>query len=196
MVNDRARLTGRNLEPWRAILAVALWLDDKGAGAVFQRIEALSVAYQIERTDLESGDLSAIVIRALCRYAENAMDAVNIGTIKIGFTFKTAAITQTAQEVVGEIEADIDPAYITSRRIGRILAKMRLKPDRTAKAKGWHMSIDELRRCVLAYGLSMPERLEEQRGAPDGANGSDGTDGTTARAADHAGDVETEVFEL
>ena len=62
--NDAAQLTGRNLEPWRAILAVALWLDDHGTAGLFERLDALSVAYQTERTDLEIGDLTALVIRA------------------------------------------------------------------------------------------------------------------------------------
>ena len=39
-VNERARLTGRALEPWRAILAVAAWLDDNGAAGLFERLEA------------------------------------------------------------------------------------------------------------------------------------------------------------
>ena len=36
-VNRRAHLTGRCLEPWRALLAVALWLDDHDAQAILHR---------------------------------------------------------------------------------------------------------------------------------------------------------------
>ena len=45
----RARLTGRDLEPWRAILAVAFWLQEEhGITGLYERIEELSVAYQTE----------------------------------------------------------------------------------------------------------------------------------------------------
>ncbi len=50
MINDRAALQGRSLEPWRAILAVALWLQDGGVSGggiagLFDRMNRLSVAY-------------------------------------------------------------------------------------------------------------------------------------------------------
>jgi hypothetical protein len=37
-----ARLTGRNLQPWRAILAVAAWLDARGMGGLWDRMAFLS----------------------------------------------------------------------------------------------------------------------------------------------------------
>ena len=55
---------------------MALWLDDNGTNGLFERLEALSVAYQAERADLEMGDLTALVIRALCRYAVSVVDDV------------------------------------------------------------------------------------------------------------------------
>jgi len=62
-----ARIAGRPLEPWRAVLAVALWLQTKGAAGLFDRIEALSWAYQTERADLEKADLTALVLQALVK---------------------------------------------------------------------------------------------------------------------------------
>jgi hypothetical protein len=39
-----ARLAGRDLEPWRAVLAVAHWLQERhGAEGLFARLERLSV---------------------------------------------------------------------------------------------------------------------------------------------------------
>jgi hypothetical protein len=46
-VNQAATLVGRNLEPWRATLAVALWLDEQGVSGLFKRMDRLSVAYQL-----------------------------------------------------------------------------------------------------------------------------------------------------
>jgi hypothetical protein len=48
-VNRTASLTGRNLDPWRAALAIAAWLQDKGVSGVYDRLSRLSVHYQSER---------------------------------------------------------------------------------------------------------------------------------------------------
>jgi hypothetical protein len=66
-VNARTRPVGRNLEPWRAILAVALCLQDNGVAGIFERMEALSMAYQQERPDLEAADTTTVVLKALLR---------------------------------------------------------------------------------------------------------------------------------
>jgi hypothetical protein len=68
-VEKEARLAGRALQPWRAILAVAGWLDANGVEGLWQRMEALSVDYQSERVDLEVSDYTALVIRAMIEYA-------------------------------------------------------------------------------------------------------------------------------
>jgi hypothetical protein len=48
-VNQGAKLIGRNLEPWRPILAVATWLEDKGVKRLWARMEKLALVYQGER---------------------------------------------------------------------------------------------------------------------------------------------------
>ncbi len=96
----QARFSGRELEPWRALLAVVLWLDDHdslgslrrphpgqealpqrhswwseppdaGVG-LFTRLEALSWRYQEERPQLENDDLTRLVVRSLCGCAVRA----------------------------------------------------------------------------------------------------------------------------
>ena len=57
-VNQETRLTGRSLEPWRPILAVARWLSENGEPNVYDRMQVLAEAYQDERPALTSGDLS------------------------------------------------------------------------------------------------------------------------------------------
>ena len=64
-VNEAASLVGRNLEPWRAILAVALWLEEQGVTGLFQRMNRLSVTYQGERAGLEPQNRQAVVLAAL-----------------------------------------------------------------------------------------------------------------------------------
>ena len=58
---EMASLSGRNLEPWRAVLAMALWLqEDHGIEGLFQTLEALSVAYQDEQIDMGVPDLTRL----------------------------------------------------------------------------------------------------------------------------------------
>jgi len=193
--NALARLTGRNLEPWRAILAVALWLDDHGTTGIFERLEALSVAYQEERVDLEVGDLTGVVIRALCRYAVTAVRAVNVETLTESFSFGTSAIAKLAKELAEEIEADIDPESITARRVGRVLGKMRLRADRTAKRKGWRITVGDILGWLTAYGIEPPEEFANLQTAPLPINGIVGTNGTTAQLEPET-EPAREVFEL
>jgi hypothetical protein len=84
-INRVAQLSGRNLEPWRPILAVARWLEDTGVDGIFARMEALSHAYQTERPDLESADLQVLVIKALCHYATKSTSATNAEGGQSGF---------------------------------------------------------------------------------------------------------------
>lgn len=171
--NALAQLTGRNLEPWRAILAVALWLDDHGTAGLFERLDALSVAYQTERTDLEIGDLTALVIRALCRYAlsdVNNVSDINAETLNVTLSFGTSAIAKLAKELAEEIEADIDQESITSRRVGRVLGKMRLKANHAHKCRGWRMTIGDLLNWLTAYGIEIPEEFAELQTRPPGIN--------------------------
>jgi hypothetical protein len=190
-VNERAQLTGRNLEPWRAILAVAAWLDDNGMVGLFDRLEALSMAYQEERADLEIGDLTALVIRALCRYVVNDVYDVATSTPDMPFSFGTSAIAKLVKDVAEEIEADLDPEAITARRVGRVLGKMRLKSDRTTKRRGWKTSLSDLRGWVTAYGIEAPEELTNAETTPLNTNVIDDANVITSQP-----EPVREVFEL
>ncbi len=137
-VNDRARLTGRNLEPWRALLAVALWLDALGATGLWERMEGLSMSYQNERAGLEFGDLQALVIQGLCQCAASAVcdtsDTSDVSDVETEtprvFFLKTSQVTDAIVQIAKEGELDVDPDRITSRKVGRALGKMRLEKAR------------------------------------------------------------------
>jgi hypothetical protein len=155
-VNDAATLTGRNLEPWRAILAVALWLDEHGAGGLWQRMETLSVAYQTERPDLEAGDVTALVVMALAAACtlEPAEPAVWI--------LETADVTAAAKKVAEETESTLSPDQINSQRVGMALKKMRIRRAVRLNGRGarrWEVSLADLQRWSLAYGITLPEPL-------------------------------------
>ena len=58
---------GRILEPWRALLAVAHWLQTTGVEGLYTRMLTLAQAYQTERRELEPPDLTAWTIQATGR---------------------------------------------------------------------------------------------------------------------------------
>jgi hypothetical protein len=68
----KARLAGRALEPWGAILATAHWLQEShGVAGLFERMEKLSVAYQAERGEYEENDTTRVLLRALLELTED-----------------------------------------------------------------------------------------------------------------------------
>ncbi len=160
-VGEEASLTGRNLEPWRAILAVARWLDGRGVSGLWERMNALSVAYQSERPDLETSDLTALVIRALCHCATNATSATS-GEIPAHFDFKTAQVKEEAHAIAEEDDS-YKPEYVTSSRVGRALARMRLEKVPRPGGRGsriWRVTPGDLERWTVTYGLKPPEFLD------------------------------------
>ena len=162
-VNKSATLTGRNLEPWRALLAVAFWLDDAGVTGLYARMERLSTSYQKERQELEGGDMTALVIRALCKCLDcDVMTLCDPCDVSTGGDFdgkefiRTADIEAAAKDIAGADELDLDMEKIGSRQIGRILSKLRFEKgsEGGTHKKGWKVSRRELSRFVRSLGLA------------------------------------------
>ena len=158
LINQKARPAGRSPEPWRAILAVVLWLEDNGVTGLWHQMEALSESYQAERTDLEYGDLTALTIRALCAKCANLIGDSPIFDV-------------TAKEVAGEAKliielqnSEFSPDSIAPQRMGLQLRKFRLRKPPRAGGKGprtWGITLDELERHCAAYGLTLPNDFKK-----------------------------------
>jgi hypothetical protein len=186
-VNEEARLTGRNLEPWRSLLAVALWLDENGFEGLWSRMEQLSVNYQEERGEMESGDQTSLVIRALCRCAISAINAKSAINSEGGWVFTTEEIKDAVIATANDAEADVDVEKFTSKRIGRTLGKMRLSQSPRPGGRGsrrWIVSIQDLERWTSSYGMSLADFVTYDGSTLrdlllNGTNGTDGTNGTS-----------------
>jgi hypothetical protein len=128
-VGGLATLQGRSLQPWRGILAVAAWLDaEAGITGLMNEIDQISVAYQKERAQLETNDLTSVAVHALVECATTATYTTT-ATNKERF-YSTQFIANACVQVVQAQEFPIDVADITPDKVGRILAKMRFKRDR------------------------------------------------------------------
>ena len=172
IVGKKSRLTGRTLQPWRAILAVAAWLDQAGVSNLFERIENLSFNYQNERLDFEPSDNMSLVIRAILQYVvTNVANVANVPNVKgvSEWQFTTAEITEICKMLADESDGEINSEYITSQRIGHILKKMRLsKPlrPRGQKSRIWKIARDELVKLAGAYSIQVPEEIQAENPRP------------------------------
>jgi hypothetical protein len=181
LVADTAALLGRNLEPWRAILAVAHWLTDKGIDGLADRMTTLAQAYQNERREPEPPDLTAWTIQALgnccikcasqpeadtelfaaassASSASGASSAQREGP----WIVPTETITEEVKGVLEEAQTDIKADTINSIRIGKVLKALRLeKPpqEKRGAARKWKITKDDLLTNFVTYGLDLPEEI-------------------------------------
>jgi hypothetical protein len=146
----RARLLGRDLDPWRMILAVALWLEQEhGLAGLFDRMEGLSIAYQQEREELDAeDDPIRLALRALeLMYGQDEADPL---------IFETATLTATMKDLA---EADgmgmSLGSFADERRAGWALKRLRLsRPPKGKNRRRWKISRKDLDDLLRAYGLT------------------------------------------
>ncbi len=161
-VKLEARLSGRNLEPWQASLAIAAWLQQKGVERLYERLESLSVKYQSERLKINSADLVVVVIRALCHCLNcdvvTLCDPCDVTHESISDTktlILTDRISTVAKDIADEDEIDLESNKLESRQIGSLMRKLRFEhgSEGGTHKKGWRVSKRELCKLALAYGL-------------------------------------------
>ncbi len=176
-VPEHTKLTGRPLQPWRPILAVALWLQkDHGVAGIFDRLHDLALRYQEDRADLELPDPVVLTLTAL--------QEMFAAQTEREMRFEAAEVAERVNRIARERDLPTykeGEGYTNSRRIGKMLGKtMRLRrPKRQATARPWLITRQELDSLAQSYGLP-PNDM------PNGpATGEDGDEG--------AGRVEVEL---
>ena len=155
----RATLLGRDLDPWRMILAVALWLQEEhGVSDLFIRMEVLSVTYQQERDELEAGDDPIrLTIKALMSMV------AEVGGDR--FIFETATLTARIKQL--EEEIGLDSLLTNEKSVGWTLRNLRLsRPPKGKNRRRWQISRQEITDLVRAYGL-VQENAENAENADD-----------------------------
>jgi hypothetical protein len=166
----KATLAGRALEPWRAVLAVAHWLEHAhGAEGLYGRMEALSVAYQSERGEYEDNDQTRVLFRALLLLTgEEGHDPVK----GLAPGIIAARMKEIAQ---AEDLTEPDKPFTSARKVGWLMKRQRFKKaPRNERSKCWQVSREEVVKAASAYGITPQERPE---GSEAGAPGED--DGVT-----------------
>lgn len=145
-------LCGRLLEPWRNILAVALWLQtEHGVNGMFDRMSALSVKYQRDRSDIEEASPVRIMILAL--YSILATEKA--GTAE----FTPTQVADAMNFIARETELDyVGDSFINARKAGRLLQRLRFeRAQRIASGKRWMVVREDLDALARAYGIEPPD---------------------------------------
>lgn len=162
----RARLSGRDLQPWRAVLAVALWLEESfGLKGLFERMEALSVAYQKERCELECSDPTRLAILGLWELCEEEGQEV--------IHFRTAELTNRMNVLAVRLEVTSEgDSFTSTKRLGWLLKRLRLDKSDSREARGWKTTRAEVRALGSSYGMALGQD-ENVKNAQDVENAAD-----------------------
>jgi hypothetical protein len=147
-----ANLAGRNLDPWRPVLAVAHWLQQRHrVDGLFDRLEKLSVAYhQNEVNEYEDADATRVLCRVLLDLSTNEGSD---GEVIVRPAEVAARMNALATE---ENLCEPDKPFTTARRVGWLLKRQRFRRprDRSEKGKLWALTREEIVQAASAYGVT------------------------------------------
>ena len=147
---ELASLSGRNLDPWRPILAVAAWLTDQhGMAGLYDRMERLSRDYQIERGDIEETDKTRVLLRALLRLCDGWDDTER-------HTIQPKTIAETMNAIATEEDlAEPDKSFTTARKVGWLLKRQRFHRADAHNNRGklWELTRAEIVTAAKGYGV-------------------------------------------
>jgi hypothetical protein len=115
---ERARLKGMSVDPWRGVLAIALWLDEQGVPDLFSRMEALSFDYDKRRSRWEPDDVAKLIVQALCQCAGNAGCATTPDTVTVTVTQVRSGCLELATD------SDVNVGLLTPQKVGRVLSQL------------------------------------------------------------------------
>lgn len=148
---ELSELCGRPLDPWRPILAVAAWLEDKhGVNELFGRMKKLSEDYQNQRADLENADRTRVLFRALLQISSAWGNAEQRA-------LQTKEIADVMNRLANEEDlTEPDKPFTTARKAGWQLKRLGYhRPDgRSDRGKLWEMTREEIVKMATTYGVS------------------------------------------
>jgi hypothetical protein len=148
------KLSGRNLEPWRAILALALFLqEERGLRGLFDRMHALAVEYQGQRSDLESDDKVRVAILGLDEMLrQEGRDHI----------FETSKLSETMNRLAAE-EGDGDgKPFTNAKSVGRLLRRLRFEKASPGARRRWWAKRRLVDGLAKAYGVILSPEQNEQ----------------------------------
>ena len=147
VTESESQLLGRALDPWIAPLVAAKLLEDAGVQGLYDRVRNLALAYQGE--ELTAPDLTTYVIAAIAvlNYESGVTDVNGVNGVKL------LSASEVEEKVRELLEADDqDPDWVSARKVGRRLAKLRLHKTKTAKGeRKWIIDRSTLQNLLSTY---------------------------------------------
>ena len=151
LIGEKSKLIGRDLQPWRAILAIAAWLDSMGVSSLWGKIESLAAGtYQDERVDLEKVDINRIAVLALGEYVAQT-------PTKSEWSFSTQTIVEIMHRIIDDEEIELDKNIIGTQMLGHRFKKMRLPKDENQRPRLWRITRHALETMFTAYRIPPPK---------------------------------------
>jgi hypothetical protein len=150
---EHANLCGRALDPWRSILAVAFWLEDRfGVQKLYERLEKLSQKYQLEQSEIEESDRTRILFRALLQASASWNDS------KLHNLLPKTIADQMNLIASQEDLAEPDQPFTSARKVGWLLKRHRFRrsAERKEHGKTWEFTREEIEKVAGAYGVEAP----------------------------------------
>jgi Domain of unknown function (DUF3854) len=152
-MSKETSVVGRDWERWRALVAVARLLERHGVDGLEKDVREVMSAYHKETSDLQNHSRVALVLRGLLRLAN--LDSSDIRTLQDVSDISSEPLKITASQVVDSLKAiqseggeeaedeegepgeeqSSKPWYHSSRSVGRLLSKLRLKETRDPSQK-------------------------------------------------------------
>jgi hypothetical protein len=88
----------------------------------------------------------------------------------------TDTITEEVKRLLIEAQSDINADTVNSKRIGKLLGALRLERlerEKRGEARKWRVTLGDIYRHFVTYGLTLPEQLFPKN-APDEQHGAHG----------------------
>jgi hypothetical protein len=187
-------LVGRELEPWRALLSLALWLQEQhGLPAIFDTMLTLAMKHQREKDEIVTNDVTALLIRALLAFAQREKPP------RPTFTVRTEDVLEEVRSIGAAESSDVDLEKVSTRTLGRNISQLRLgKSVRTDanKKRGYaiqlHSLLDRARTSRVDVDPALAALVAPRAGATvhqaDTTHCAGGTGGVVAQAQTTAAD--------
>jgi len=147
VTESESELLGRALDPWIAPLVAAKILEDAGVQGLYDRIRNLALAYQGE--ELTAPDLTTYVVAAIAvlDYESGVTDINGVNGIKL------LSASEVEKKVKELLESDDqDPDWVSARKVGRRLARLRLHKIKTTRGeRKWIIDRSVLQNLLTTY---------------------------------------------
>jgi hypothetical protein len=149
--SEASELHARSYDIWRTSLAIAYWLqEDHGVRGLFDRITAISMAYQQQVQDVQGMDLIGLVLNALNDLLRDSDSPTMI--------LPTADILRPVREHAQLMDQDGDEVQnLTPQRLGKLLGRIGFEKSRAhGSQRSWQIGMDRMKEIATRRSHVLP----------------------------------------